>query len=313
MERALQLGIDLGGTNVRAALVDNEGQICELVKERTCHAGSRALAAQVAAMGRGLLERYPAQAVGICAPGVFLSDGTLQHATNLPEGMEQLKLLDQLGEAFGLPVFGENDANAAALGEYVFGSGRGAKSMYYVTISTGIGGGFIWDGHIIRGAHGFAGEVGSVWVTEKSEAFRALAPGAVEGWSAGDAVLERGRAKIDPALSDAGEVFELARNGNSAAAQLVEEMAAGLARMFADITCVVNPEVFVLGGGCMKSADCFMDRMLSVYRSLLPKFLWDTRFVRAKLEEPGLLGCAAIAKNGLSEGGRIAPLDGENR
>ena len=173
MERALQLGIDLGGTNVRAALVDNEGQICELVKERTCHADSRALAAQVAAMGRGLLERYPAQAVGICAPGVFLPDGTLQHATNLPEGMEQLL------------VFGENDANAAALGEYVFGSGRGAKSMYYVTISTGIGGGFIWDGHIIRGAHGFAGEVGSVWVTEKSEAFRALAPGAVEGWSAG--------------------------------------------------------------------------------------------------------------------------------
>lgn len=299
MERQFQLGIDLGGTNVRAALVDDEGQICELMKERTCHESSRELAGQIVDLGRRMLGRHPARAVGICAPGVFLPDGTLHHATNLPEGMDRLELLDQLKDAFGLPVFGENDANAAALGEYVFGSGRGAKSMYYVTISTGIGGGFIWNGNIIKGFHGFAGEVGSVWVTEKSEAFRALAPGAVEGWSAGDAVLERGRAQIDPAISDAGEVFCLAKNGNHAAAQLVEEMAVGLARMFADITCVVNPEVFVLGGGCMKSADCFMDRMLSAYRQMLPEFLWDTRFVRAKLPEPGLLGCAAIAKKGM--------------
>ena len=91
MERQFQLGIDLGGTNVRAALVDDEGQICELMKERTCHESSRELAGQIVDLGRRMLGRHPARAVGICAPGVFLPDGTLHHATNLPEGMDRLK------------------------------------------------------------------------------------------------------------------------------------------------------------------------------------------------------------------------------
>ena len=293
------LGIDVGGTNIRAALIGRTGEMSPVLKERTSREGhGEGMMEQIISMCRILTARTSAVAAGICLPGVFMPDGTLAHATNLPTGSERLHIVEQLRDVLNIPVYGENDANAAAFGEYVYGVGKGVESMYYVTISTGIGGGFIWNGNIIRGFNGFAGEVGSVLVTEEEASFRSLAPGSAEGCSGGDGILEKARKRINCEIRDAGEVFQLAQEGDEKAAEIVAEMITGLAKMFADIACVINPQRFVLGGGCMRSEDCFFGRMTELYRKLVPGSLKNTEFVQASLREPGLLGCAAIAGKG---------------
>ena len=93
-----------------------------------------------------------------------MADKTLQHATNLPGGMLAPEFITSIEHVWNIPVFVENDANAAAFGEYIHGCKGNVESMYYVTISTGIGGGYIWKGNIIQGYQGFAGEVGSILV-----------------------------------------------------------------------------------------------------------------------------------------------------
>ena len=295
------MGIDLGGTKIRAGAVDRNGTVAALRESYTKDAADAdRLREQIIAMGSRIMEEYPIQGAGMCFPGVIMADKTLQHATNLPGGMLAPEFITSIEHVWNIPVFVENDANAAAFGEYIHGCKGNVESMYYVTISTGIGGGYIWKGNILQGYQGFAGEVGSILVEEGDRSFRGLAPGAAEGCASGSAVLEQGKKGISPRINDAGEVFRLAALGDDRAREIVDRMTTGLARMFAAISMVINPQVFVLGGGCMKSSDLFLDEVVHKYKALVPEAVQDILFKPACLEEPGIVGCAEIARARLS-------------
>ena len=139
------MGIDLGGTKIRAGAVDRNGTVAALRESYTKDAADAdRLREQIIAMGSRIMEEYPIQGAGMCFPGVIMADKTLQHATNLPGGMLAPEFITSIEHVWNIPVFVENDANAAAFGEYIHGCKGNVESMYYVSISTGIGGGYIW-------------------------------------------------------------------------------------------------------------------------------------------------------------------------
>lgn len=285
------IAIDLGGTNVRAALVNEKGEMAGLIKERT---RSEDVINQLVELIGRLKKATTVSGAGIGVPGAVDREGRLRYVSNLPI-LEGKALGKELTERTGMPVNVVNDGNAAALAEALLGAGKGLESVYYVTVSTGIGGGFVYQGKLMSGAAGFAGEVGGTIVRrQETESFRGLYPGAIEGLSAGDALTERGSRLSGRKLAHAGEVFEAADQGEDWALMLIDEMAKDLAVMFAGISFAINPDIFVVGGGCMKRQDCFFEKMQKYFLKMTPEGLHTTRFAPASLEEPGLLGAALL-------------------
>ncbi len=281
------IAIDLGGTNVRIATINEQFEIKDLHKEAT---GQNAILSQLVRLIREQGKEGQVQGIGIGIPGVVDKEGKIHYISNIP-GLENVGLEKELTDHTGLPVSVINDGSAAALAEARLGAGKGYESVYYVTVSTGIGGGYVYQGKLIPGAAGYAGEIGGTVVSRnQKESFRGLYPGAIEGISAGDALTERGSRLCGRTLAHAGEVFDAARKGEGWAVSLTGQMAQDLAVMLAGISFAVNPDIFVLGGGCMKGADCFYDKMKAYYLEMTPEGLHGTGFARAELEEPGLLG-----------------------
>lgn len=296
------MGIDLGGTKVRFGIVSENGVIIDLREAYTSHDnGIYGLKEQIFLTGKDLISKYSVKAAGICLPGVVSENGGLQYATNLLLGDTVNHLVQDIQQEFNIPVFAENDGNAAAYGEYVYGCKRNVESMYYITISTGIGGGYIWNGNIMKGYNGFAGEVGGILVEDTKEEFRGLTPGTVEGCASGSALMIKGR-KIKEELPDASEVFYMAERGDIYAKELIERMTTGLSRMFAAISMVIDPQIFVLGGGCMKSDKFFLNQVIEKYQAIVPEGLRKTKFQKAVLEEPGIMGCIEIVKENMKNG-----------
>ena len=165
----LALAFDLGGTELRGALVGHGGEVVAHVSEATLSgAGSEAVIGQIITLADKLLKEHPqARVVGIgaCAPGPLDPKAGIVIGPPTLAGWHNVPMIDILSRQFGLPVRLENDANAAALGEWRFGAGRGAASMVFVTVSTGIGGGVIADGHIYHGRRGLAAEIGHMTIT----------------------------------------------------------------------------------------------------------------------------------------------------
>ena len=189
-----------------------------------------------------------------------------------------------------------NDANAAAIAEAKIGAGRNFKSVYYITVSTGIGGGFVLNGDIVKGASGYAGEAGSILIRkENKDSFGSkLFPGSIECYASGNAITRRGSSVTGKSLKDAGEVFKAAKNGELWGIALVDQMAYDLAMMFCAIGHIIDPHVFVVGGGVMKGKDVFFEKMESYYRSMIHVGMQPVVFKEALLDEPGIIGAAML-------------------
>ncbi len=283
------IGIDLGGTHVRAGLVKEGSSIENLYQEDT---DRKNVLCQLAKLVGRLREGRSVSGIGIGVPGVVDQEGRIHCISNLPV-LENVMLKKELNRLTGLPVSVVNDCNAAALAEACAGAGKGYTSVYYVTVSTGIGGGFVYRGELMTGASGFVGEVGGMIVDrQQTESFRGLYPGAIEGLSGGDALAERGSRALGRSLAHAGEVFAAARRKEAWAVELTDRMAEDLAILFSGISFTINPDIFVLGGGCMQGADCFLEQMIKRYRKMTPEGLHSTVFAQAQLSEPGLVGAA---------------------
>ncbi len=286
------VGVDVGGTYTRAAVVNEQCQIQGMIKEKTIHGKNiNMVVDQIVRMISEVSSQQQIKGVGIAVPGVVDRSGKISYASNLPE-LNGIVLENVLKERLNLSVSVLNDCNAAALAEAKLGSGKGYETVYYVTISTGIGGGCIHQGRVITGATGYAGEVGAILVKEGSgeAGFRNLKSGAVEGIAGGDALIEEGSRLCGRRLAHTGEVFEAAEKKEEWAVELVEQMVHTLAVMFLNINYVVNPDIFVVGGGCMKSADYFWDKILRRYMELADAELKKTKFLKAELKEAGVLG-----------------------
>ncbi|MCD1619071.1 ROK family protein [Salipiger marinus] len=312
MTAAPVLSFDLGGTRMRAALVAGDGSVLAMAEGATpAREGVGAVLDGLCTLAAACLAQGPApRAAGLCAPGpldaargVMLAPPTLQGWRNVPASA-------LLGDRLGLPVLLENDANAAALGEQLFGAGQGARSLVFITVSTGIGGGVIVDGHILRGRGGLAGEIGHMKIAEHSPECACGARGCFEALASGSALgrraAEQRRGAPDSAAPPTGrDVIEAARGGDRLALRLVAGHARWLGRGFANLLHLYAPDVLVMGGGLANGFDLLAPRIRAeIAQSAMPDYR-DTPLLRAALgDAAGLVGMAHIVRQAAPDSGR---------
>lgn len=289
------IGIDLGGTWMRAALVEEDGSLAHIRRERTQpERGAEDVLSRMAALARSLPGFEEARAVGVGVPAaVDPCSGTLRLASNLI-GFEHTAPAPALQALLGKRVYVQNDANVACLAEALLGAGKGLDTVVYVTVSTGIGGGIYDRGRLLSGAHGCAGEFGSVCLSPARPAFNGLGPGAAESEASGEAITRRARQLLGRDFAHAGEVFDLYAQGDAQASALLQSVAQDIAQLLCMLACVVDPDAFVLGGGVMQSADLLLPRVRSAYAALTPPAFADIPFLPAALREPGLTGAGLL-------------------
>ncbi len=241
-ERAA-LGVDLGGTKIAAGLLIGE-RVVGFRERPTPREGGRAVVEAIVELARAVLRDRRA-VVGVGTPGPLdYARGVVRFAPNVP-GLSDFPLQRVLSERLGLPVVLENDANAAALAEHHLGAARGARSSLYLTVSTGIGGGMVVAGRVLRGAFGQAGEIGHLVVDPDGPLCACGSRGCLEALASGRA-LARDAAYVFGHAVDVPELFSL---DEPRARALVAASARWVGRALASVQRVFDPEVVVLGGG----------------------------------------------------------------
>lgn len=289
------VGIDLGGTNVRVAIINEKGELLEELKRPSLSdQGPEIVLNNIIDMIRTLRDWESCQGIGIGIPGpVDVERGCVTVATNI-KGFEEFPVVDYMKKHFDMPIYLDNDANVAGLAEAIVGSGRGKRIVYYVTHSTGIGGALIVNGQVVSGRYGYAGEIANIIVDPSRERFNHLNAGAVENWASGDAIVRQGRELISEDINSAYDVFLLAQDGHQVANEIIDTMVEYFATMLSAIGHVVDPHVFVLGGGVSLSHEFYLDRVIARYQELVHGGMKSVEFKLASLEEPGIIGAAML-------------------
>lgn len=294
------IGIDLGGTNLRIGLFNEQGEIVEEYSRATeAEKGPEFAVNNMQEVINRLKQQYEIKAVGIGSPGPLDPyEGVIIEPPNLT-GWVNVPLVKMLEEKTGIPVKLENDANAAALAEATLGAGKGAKSVFYVTVSTGVGGGYVNNGELISGAQGNCGEIGNMIVNPSPDAYQGpgLNKGALEGLASGTAIGRIGKERLG-ITNGAQGVFELASQGDKAAQDILDEAINYLAIGLANIVHTVNPEVIVIGGGVMKSKDLILQPLIEKTRNYLYPSLRDSLIIKPALldQKAGLIGAGLLPK-----------------
>ncbi|MEM5016254.1 ROK family protein [Metabacillus indicus] len=271
----LNIGVDLGGTNIRVAVVNDAGVILEeLVCFTEVEKGPEPAITKMISMIKTLGETHQVKSVGIGAPGPLdAKRGVIIEPPNLP-GWQNIELTKMIQSEVQLRVYLENDANAAALAEARIGAGKDAESVFYITVSTGVGGGYVYGGRVISGAQGNCGEIGNMIIDPQAAGAPGLNKGALEALASGTAIGKKAESVFGPGYG-AKEVFQLAKEGNLEAEAIIDEVLTYLAMGIANIVHTLNPEVIVLGGGVMKSKDLMLEPLKEkvvplLYPSLRP-------------------------------------------
>ena len=268
------VGVDIGGTKIAAGLVDENGRV--LARERTESPATdpAEIVRTVGELVRSLAGTGPVEAVGVSAAGfVDKARAMIVFAPNLAWRDEPLKRL--LEEELDLPVVVENDANAAAWGEFTFGAGEDVEDLLMLTVGTGVGGGIVIDGELMRGGFGMGAEVGHITMVPGGVRCGCGNLGCLESYGSGSALVrvsrERAVADGDSAkglLAGAGgdrdgitgpRVTEAAGAGDSFAIARLAELGDWLGQGVATLTAVLDPNVVVIGGGVSEAGDLLLD------------------------------------------------------
>jgi glucokinase len=312
--RQFAIGVDLGGTNLRASAVTPEGEVLEDFQIPTDAADGPERV--VERMVAGIVEVREGHSgveligIGVGVPGLVRHDtGVVAQAPNLP-GWREFPLKEQLEKRLGLPVLVENDANVAALGEVWLGAGRDVDDLILLTLGTGIGGGIVSRGLILRGADGMAGELGHMTVDPDSPYVCGCGNrGCLEALAAGTAVRRRGEeavaegrsAVLRARLESDGEltplaVAEAAGAGDEAALEIFRGMGRALGISLAALVNAFNFPLYLLGGGVLDAWDLFAPTMMEEIRQRSITFRrTKTRVERARLGgRAGIFGAAYL-------------------
>ena len=306
------LAIDIGGTKLAAGIVDTEGRILARGEVPTLAAeGLEPVLGRIVGLGRDLLSRPEVADVSVhrvgvgCAGPVDLKAGIVFNPPNLP-GWFRVPLIDHLQQALALPAVLENDANAAALGEFRYGAGKGARSIVYLTVSTGIGGGIILEGKIWHGLKDAAGEIGHMTVCPDGPLCGCGNRGCLEAMASGTSIARRAREAVAagrqtelseiPALTSA-DVVRLAQAGDVVACEVWDSAVTYLGIGVAAVITILAPERIVIGGGVTRAGDFLFKPVREEVRrrvKLVP--VESVPIVPAALgPDVGILGAAAVA------------------
>lgn len=309
------VAIDLGGTNLRVALIDGDRKVLWRNSEPTRpERGKDTVFRAIVGMAKGAMEKAKAQGLkplglGLGFPGVFAEDGVILGAPQLPDWIG-FAFLDALLAAVDIPVAIENDANCAALGEYwVYGSEL-PDTFVFVTLGSGIGGGVILKGKLWRGYLGAAGEVGHIPVEPNGPFCGGGHQGCIEVFSSAvglknliGCVLKEGAEspflsyfKDKSSLLTPKEAFEWAQRGDQGARRLFERFGDFLGIAFASIVNVLNPQAIVIGGSIAQAWEFFVPSILpSLNRHTFPYVANRLILKKARLgEDAGILGAASL-------------------
>jgi len=310
---ALIIGLDVGGTKIVGALVDLEGNILYRQVSRSWpgHDGLENLVNLVRMLvGVPRSPKQKIKAIGIGVPGIVRNkEGVVVWAPSL--GWRELPLKRILEEKVGIPTFVENDVNLHTLGEHWRGAGQGVQNLVCIFIGTGIGAGIIIGGELYRGANEAAGEVGYILPNEKYLGKRYDEFGCLEYLAAGIGIAQRARAAVregkgeailklaggNPEEVNAEHVFMAARNGDPFAQEIVTDVVKYLAIAVANVSCILNPEMIILGGGVVNSSDLLLEPIKKLVQGTVPVM---PKIVLSKLgAEAGVVGAAVALRSSL--------------
>jgi glucokinase len=299
------IGLDLGGTNLRAAAIDRGGTMLDKISGETeFRAGREAVLGDIAATIAKLRDKHGAAGllgIGVGVPGfIRMKEGLITGSNNLPF-LENVPVRDELTRRLGTKVILENDANAAALGEQWIGAGRGVADLVLLTLGTGIGGGIISDGRIVRGRVGMAGEFGHISVVVNGNPCGCGNQGCLEKHASASAVTAMAKLmRLGDELSSK-DVYDLAKTEGEAgdkARHIWKVVGEALGLMLAMLINTFNFPLYLLSGGMLPAWELFEPHMTRVAKERSFTFratLAETRIAQATLgNEAGLYGAAYL-------------------
>jgi len=302
-------GVDIGGTTVKIGLFSTEGELLEKweITTRTDDGGAYILSDIAASIDNRLTEKGiskdDVKGVGMGVPGPVKEDGTVIKCVNLGWGI--FNAADELSELTGLPVKAGNDANMAALGEYWQGGGKDYDNVVMVTLGTGVGGGIILNGKMLAGVNGAGGEIGHMTIDlNEQDACNCGKKGCLEQYASATGIVRLANRALQATdkpsrlrevkYISAKEIFDAAKNGDDLALDLIEEHGRRLGYALANVACVVDPEVFVIGGGVSKAGDILITTTKKFFQEYAFHACRNTEFKLATLgNDAGMYGGAA--------------------
>ncbi len=310
MERTV-IASDIGGTHMRAALVDENGRIIARREVDTPrNAPAEQMFGEIAALLGSVASQAPSPPIGACVavPGLVNGDaGIVAVAPNVP-AFRNLVLTTPLSTALGLPVSIENDASAAALGESRFGAGRGCRHLLHATAGTGIGGGLVIDGRLYRGAKGFAGEIGHIVIDPGGPRCNCGSRGCLEAMVSGVAFAARARRLLakgqSPVLRElvgyreptGADLFHAAKAGDHTCEAEIRHGGHLLGLGLGSLVNVLNPEAVTLSGGMLVMGEMFLAPLRESLFSIAYGPASGTSLRLSALgDDAGILGAAAVA------------------
>ncbi len=297
--REVCFGIDIGGTTVKLGLVSREGDLLDK-REFPTFRDVGATFDDIADHMRQVMESFPdcfCVGAGIGVPGPVVNQSLVIHCVNL--GWQNINIAQELASRASVPVRVANDANLAALGECWQGAGKGCRNLVLFTIGTGVGGGVICDGRIIAGATGGGGEVGHMTVPFHSDWQCCCGrKGCLEATASATGIIRAAR-QFSPFKEmekvTAKDVYDAAAAGDENAKAVVKEAADALGYAAGAVSCIVNPEMIILGGGVSAAGSALLAPVEAAFKTSVLDACADVRFALAQLgNNAGIFGGAAL-------------------
>ena len=306
------MGVDVGGTSVKLGLFETEGKLLDKweIPTRKENHGEQILPDVAASILEKLEERKirreDVAGVGMGIPAPVDSEGVVQQTANVGWGYKEVtRELSELLD--GMRVEAGNDANVAAMGEMWLGAGRGEKNVVMVTLGTGVGGGVIVNGHMIVGQHGAGGEIGHICVNrEEEDACGCGLHGCLEQYASATGIAKLARKALSGEHEEtvlhgepsAKDVFDAVKAGDALATRIADEFGRYLGAALASLAVVVDPAVFVIGGGVSKAGTVLIPFVEKEFKKRAFFANKDTKIVLAELgNNAGICGAARLILN----------------
>lgn len=303
-------GVDIGGTTCKIGLFETTGVLLEKweIPTRKENNGENILPDVAAFIAAKMVEKEimkgEIQGIGIGVPGPVTNEGVVVRCVNL--GWDVINVAKEMTERTGFTVKVGNDANVAALGEMWQGGGKGHTDVVLITLGTGVGGGVIIDGKVVMGNKGAGGEIGHIIVNDReTEACGCGQKGCLEQYASATGIVRMAKQKLEKVKKEskirdinpltAKDIFDAAKAGDALADEIVEDMTKILGEALANVARVVNPEVFVIGGGVSKAGSIITDRVKKYYDEKSFSSCLDAHFELATLgNDAGMYGCVQM-------------------
>jgi glucokinase len=306
------IGIDIGGTKIAGAVVSETGEIIAERRIATPAGGPDSLVDAVVEMIETLVDGHDVRAAGVAAPGfIDATQSIVYYTPNISWRQEPLR--DRLRERLDLDITIDNDANAAGWAEFRFGAGRDVRDMTMLTIGTGVGGAIVTEGRLFRGGFGAGAELGHMRVVPGGLPCGCGSHGCIEQYGSGRALL-----RMANAIADVGGIGQkmasvrdekgslngddlgvLIADGDPGAVQALRELGSWLGQACASLSAVLDPQLFVFGGGVALAGDLLLEPIREAYLGHLPArgFHPEPKFAIAELvNNAGVVGAADLAR-----------------